>query len=252
MFGSWRLLYRLPAIAAVTLGSHAVAFVTRPLRLVAPGLQVRIRNAAFRFWGRASCRVLGGRIVVHGTPPRGRFVLVTNHLSYVDVMLIGSQVGGVFVAKADLAGWPLMGFIFRTTDTIFIDRGRKRDLLRVMEKIDRALARGLGVIFFPEGTTGNGDALLPFKPSLLQYPAAAGHPIHWATIGYRTDDALPPARDVVCWWNDVPFLPHFLRLLALPRFTAVIRFGPEPVRGGDRKDLAGRLRAAMAERFPAV
>ena len=245
---SLRALLRIPFVALVSLAASGTIALSRPLVLVAPRLQLRFRNAAFKAWGQAMCRIMGARVEVEGAPPTGRFFLVANHLSYFDIMLIASQAPAAFVAKASLARWPLLGWMFLVSDTIFIDRGRKRDLLRVMQRVQKCLDRGMGVLIFPEGTSSKGEEVLRLKPSLLQLPAEQGHAVHYATLSYRSP-GIEPAHETVCWWDDTPFPTHFVRLLGLPYFEASLRFGATPISDADRKVLADNLRAAMARSF---
>lgn len=245
---SLRVLLRTPFIVLATLLAHAIILASLPLRPIAPAFQMRLRNAAFRRWGRQLCRLLGMRITTRGRPPTGAFVLVANHVSYVDIFLLASQIQAAFVAKASLSAWPLLGWAFRAADTIFIDRGRKKDLLRVLDEVQRALDRGLGVLFFPEGTSGKGEEILPLKPSLLRFAAERDYPVHYVTLSYRAPDGAR-ASDTVCWWDDTHFLVHLVRLLGLPRFEATLHFGAEPIQATDRKVLAERLRSAMEGEF---
>jgi 1-acyl-sn-glycerol-3-phosphate acyltransferase len=240
-----RLVLRLPLLLLITLGGQAALLLVWPLQRLAPTTRRKLRNLAFRAWGRLFCRIVGMRLRVEGEPPAGAFFLVANHVSYLDIPVLASRVDAAFVAKADLQGWPLLGWIFATADTIFIDRGRKRDLLRVMEQVKRARRTGLGVVVFPEGTSGSGARILPLKPSLLELAARRGEPVHYATLHYRTPEGEPPAQEVVCWWNDMLFLPHILRLLRLRHFDGVLRFGEGPVAADDRKELARDLHAAL-------
>lgn len=244
-----RALIRAFLIALLTLVGQTLVFVSRPLRRVANGLQLRWRNLLFRRWGRAFLRLAGARVEITGEAPEGRFLLVVNHLSYLDIPLIAAAVDGAFVAKADLRGWPLLGWIFATLDTIFIDRGRRRDVVRVLRLVDRARQRGLGIVIFGEGGIGNCDEIRPLKPSLLELAAQRQEPVHYATLSYATPPGSPPAREAVCWLDGSPFGAHFLRMLRLPRFDAVLRFGPEPIVESDRKRLAQELRAAMQEQY---
>ncbi len=248
---SVRALLRAPLVASACLLASAIMVAARPLILVAPRLQLAIRNAAFRWWGRIMCRIMGIRVEVEGAAPSGRFYLVSNHLSYVDIIVLASEISAAFIAKVDLARWPILGWMFLSADTIFIDRGRKRDLLRVMQRAQKCLDRELGVLVFPEGTSSKGEEILGLKPSLLQLAAERGHPVHYATLSYRAPGGQP-AHQVVCWWDDTPFLSHVLRLLGLPSFEASVRFGSEPVLAGDRKVLAERLRSAMADSFTPI
>ncbi len=192
------------------------------------------------------------RAIVEGAPPSPPFLLVSNHLSWVDVLLLGSAVPATFVAKSELAGWPFVGSICRSAGVIFVDRESRRDLVRVSEELERALAAGAGVILFAEGTSTAGEAVAPFRPSLLDHPARAGSPVHWAALSYATPPGAPPAHLAVCWWGGMPFVPHVLGLLRLPGFAASLRFGERPVRESDRKVLASRLHEAVSSRFRPV
>lgn len=246
----FRVLPRALALTVLTLFCSASEALSRLLfSRFAPGLQLALRNRAFRLWGKGFSRIVGMRIQVEGTPPTGAFFLVANHLGYMDIFLLSSRVDAAFVAKADLRGWPALGAIFAGADTIFIDRGSRRDIVRVLDAAIGKLERGLGVILFPEGTSGRGDGLLPFRPSLLQLPASRDLPVSYACISYHTRQGDPPADQVVCWWGDAPFAPHILRLLRLRGFDARLRFGDAPVHHTDRKILADTLRDAMGSIF---
>ena len=131
-------------------------------------------------------------------------------------------------------------------DTIFLDRERKRDGVNANRRIEAALAAGEGVIIFPEGTSSDGDGVLPLMPSLLSVPAARGEPVWYASISYRTPPGEVSASRAVAWWGDDAFLPHLLALLRLPRFEAHLRIGPAPITGRDRKELAHRLHTAIS------
>ncbi|MEM7483219.1 MAG: lysophospholipid acyltransferase family protein [Acidobacteriota bacterium] len=212
-----------------------------------PRRRVAFQHRVMRRWGTSLCRHLRVRWTVRGSVPEPPFLLVSNHLSYADIVVLAGLAGGSFVAKADLGDWPFLGPMCRASDTLLIDRNTKRDLLRVGAMVEERMAAGGGVILFAEGTTGDGSALLPFKPSLLEVAARTGRPVHWATLSYRTgaDDLSP--RDGVCWFGEEEFMPHFRRFSRLREIEAVITFGAEPLAGSDRKELAARLRQAMGE-----
>lgn len=245
----FRALPRLLAVLLWTLGWYALLLLSIGMRPFADAWQLSVRNAFFRIWSRGICRIAGMKVEVEGRPPSGSFLLVANHVSYVDIPLLGSRIDAAFVAKADLRGWPLAGRIIAAADTIFIDRGLKKDVLRVMGILGRELRRGLGVVIFPEGTSSKGETILRFKPSLLEYAARHDHPVHYAAVSYSVPKGAVPAHESICWWGDAPFGPHFLRLLGLPGFQAKLVFGAEPLHGTDRKDLSERLRAAVEELF---
>lgn len=237
---------RLAALCGVTLALYPIRLLGVPLRRRAPATARAWRNAVTRLWAGVVSRVMGLHVTVEGAAPAPPFLLVANHLGYVDVFLLARCLPGVFVAKAELATWPVAGRIIASADTIFVDRGRKRDLIAVNARIARALDAGEGVILFPEGTSSGGDDVLPLMPSLLSVAAARHHPVWYATISYATPEGEAPAREAVAWWGDAEFLPHLLGLLRIPRVDARLTFGAHPVVDGDRKRLASTLHAAIA------
>jgi 1-acyl-sn-glycerol-3-phosphate acyltransferase len=249
---------RLMLLAMVCLVMYSFLNFTAALvflaeRIAGPrGRTGRWRTRVFRFWADQVRAVMGLKVEVEGAAPEPPFVLVSNHLSYVDVILLGSQLRCVFVARADVAGWPLIGALCRSVETLFIDRSVKRDLPEVMRQMEQVLDTGRGVILFPEGTTTKGDGVLPFRPSLLDAAARAGRPVWYASLSYRTPPGSEPAQRSVCWWGDMPFTPHFLGVLGLPRIRARLSFGEQPIRESDRKILAARLQRAVERDFQAV
>ena len=242
-------LPRLIRIALATLLAFVVAASSRAIAKLKPARGLALRNWALRMWSKQLCKALRAKVTVTGTPPSGDFFLVANHLGYLDIPLISCAADTAFVAKADIESWPLLGKIFAAGDTIYIDRGRKKDLLRVMDQMDQRLGKGLGVLVFPEGTSSKGESILRFKPSLLQYAVARDKPVHWAVINYQTPEGELPPSEAVCWWGDEALAPHFKRLMKLSRIEAHVHFSDAPIRGNERKELAEALRSAMSERF---
>lgn len=220
-----RALLRIVAIGATTAVLYALFLLRR-----------RARNAIVRAWARAVCRLLGMRSSVEGPLPSGRFFLVTNHLGYLDVLLLMQFVDVVFVANSGVREWPVIGRLTSSTGSIFVDRESRRDTVRVTGEMLRAVESGVGVVLFPEGTSGDGTKLLPFKSSLLEAAARGGIPVHAAAIRYR------PAE--VAWWDETAFTDHFWRVVQLPRIDASVRFGGS-VTSGDRKELARMLEAEV-------
>jgi 1-acyl-sn-glycerol-3-phosphate acyltransferase len=203
-------------------------------------------------WARLMTRLLGARVEVEGTPPRAPFLLVSNHLSYMDVVVLATCLPATFVARADVASWPFLGALCRSAGTIFIDRASRRDIGRALAAIRRTLGEGNGVAFFPEATTSGGGALLPFRAPLLEVAARDALPVSYAALGYATTPGGPPASEAVCWWGGRPFLPHLVDLFSLPGFTCRIVFGDRPIEGEDRKDLARRLEESVLAILPSL
>jgi 1-acyl-sn-glycerol-3-phosphate acyltransferase len=193
--------------------------------------------------------VLGIRLTVRGTPPAAPFLLVSNHLSYLDMLVLASQLRAVFIAKSEVKDWPVLGTLCRLVDTQFIQRERKNDILRMLKRIAEILESGRGVVFFPEGTTSNGHAVQRFKPPLLAVAAESGEPVAYAALSYAVPPGCPPASDSVCWWGGEGFAGHFLTVLRMPRIDATVSFGDKRIHEHNRKLLAQRLQVAVSEEF---
>jgi 1-acyl-sn-glycerol-3-phosphate acyltransferase len=210
------------------------------------------RQGCFGTWCRIVARILHLDIHVAGKLPQPPFLLVSNHLSYVDVVVLGSLRAARFVAKQEVARWPVIGLLARSMKAIFIDRENRRHVIRVIPAIGEALAHGEGVILFAEGTTSPGERILTLKPALLQYAARNRYPVHYVTMSYATAPDEARAQNSVCWWSDMTFVPHFWRLLALSRIRVDLVVGRETIRSHDRKVLASRLHTAMERNFVPV
>lgn len=201
-----------------------------------------------RAYARGTLRILGIRLRVHGRPaPRPAF-LAANHLGYLDVMAIAAALPCAFVAKSEIATWPLFGALAAWSGTLFVDRNSRADVLRVNRLIRGRLAEGGTLALFPEGTSTDGRTVAPFRSSLLETPASLGVPVHYAALRYRAPADAPAAARCMCWWGDMEFLPHFLALFRLRGLEASLAFGAAPIVDGDRKSLAGRLAQGVQER----
>ncbi|HSE37602.1 MAG TPA: lysophospholipid acyltransferase family protein [Blastocatellia bacterium] len=246
-----RPIIRACALIVWTLVMYAVLILGLPVALASKKSHAW-RGLIFHKWAGLTTAILGLKIAVHGASPAPPFLLVSNHLSYVDVMVFASQLKCVFVARGDVAGWPVIGLLCRGVGTIFVDRGKRTDVARVNGLIEQALNDRRGVVMFPEGTSTRGDAVLPFKPSLLEQAARAGLGVSYAALSYRTRAGEPPAHLSVCWWGEMTFVKHVIGLLRLSEIHATVLFGAEPIEASDRKLLADRLWAAVLKEFVPV
>jgi 1-acyl-sn-glycerol-3-phosphate acyltransferase len=244
-----RVLLRILGATTVSLGGVAFLALLRLLAPLAPAGAARREDRAIRAWARSMCAIVGLSVQVEGAPPEGEFLLVCNHLSYLDVLAIMSQLDARLLSKAEVASWPGLGPLARFGGTLFVDRTRRRDLPRVIGEIRGVLEQGRGVVFFPEGTSSPGLEVLPFKPSLFEVAAEGRIPVSVAALHYRTPAEERPAQWSVAWWGDMEFLPHLLDLLRLPRIEARLRLGEAPVEGSDRKQLALETREAVLRLF---
>jgi 1-acyl-sn-glycerol-3-phosphate acyltransferase len=237
-----RALTRLLLIGIVLAGSLLLRLTLQIGTVGRPSARRKHRANLAGRTARVVGQIMGMQVRVEGTPPEAPFWLVSNHVSYVDVVLLMGLVEGVFVAKQEVRSWPLLGLLTRAFGTLYIDRSNARDAARINERMEAALSGGDGLVFFPEGTSTAGDRVLPFRSSLLDPAASGASPVYYAAIRYRTPPGAPPASQAVCWWGTMTFGGHFWALLGLPGFHATVRFGERPLMEPDRKRLAQRLR----------
>jgi 1-acyl-sn-glycerol-3-phosphate acyltransferase len=193
---------------------------------------------------RAHLKIFGGSVHVSGVIPKNG-LLVSNHLSYLDIVVICSVAPTVFVSKAEVRHWPVFGMLAKMGGTIFIRRERRTHVGAVNDEIEKALAGGALVVVFPEGTSSNGETVLPFRAPLLEPALRGGHQISTACIQYELADGDPKTE--ACYWGDHTFFPHLLNLLGKKSVRATLRFGKFNRTTGDRKELAQQLHAAVSE-----
>jgi lyso-ornithine lipid O-acyltransferase len=197
---------------------------------------------------RVCCRIFGFRVEVRGDISRHHPTLfVCNHSSYSDITILGAVIPGSFVAKAEVAGWPLFGWLAKLQRTVFVDR-RVRTTANQRDAMAERLARGDNLILFPEGTSDDGNRVLPFKSSLLsvaEYRSETGVPlaVQPVSVSYPRLDGMPLGRHwrpMVAWYGDMDMAPHLWTLVGLGVITAVVEFHPVvTVRElGSRKALA--------------
>lgn len=244
-----RALLRLALVGGATLPAYLAALGGSLLLAPWPARRSRWRGRVFQLWSRALCRALAVEVRRAGPAPEPPFLLVANHLSYLDIVVLGTQLPCVFVAKAEIDGWPVFGALCRAVETIFIDRKARRALHGVLAKIERTLAADQAIVFFPEGTSGAGHEVLPFRSPLLELPVKLARPVHWAALGYRVKGEAAPVHLAVHWWGEMPLGAHLWTLAQLPGIEARVVLGGEPVEASDRKRLSEALHRAVSEAF---
>jgi lyso-ornithine lipid O-acyltransferase len=210
------------------------------------------RRAFFTGAARGLLRRLRVEVQIEGPFPPGPGLLVTNHLSYLDVLVLAVTGPTVFVSRADVREWPLIGPLTRWCSTIYIDRGRRELIPEVIGQMRSTIQDGARIVFFPEGTSGSGAVVMRFRPSLFGVATEGGYPVHVAALSYHTCPGDPAARDAVCWWGDTGFVGHFFRLAGLRSVRATVRFVPGELRDTDRKRLASRCQVAVESAFVPV
>jgi len=176
-------------------------------------------------------------------PVRG--LLICNHLSYLDILVLSSLTPAVFVSKHDVKYWPVFGQFAILAGTVFVDRTRRFQVGQINDEIAAALKEGALVVLFPEGTSSNGQTLLPFKSSLLEPATDPAWPLAVGWIHYEIDDG--DAGEEVCYWGGHTFFPHMLNLLSKRQVRVTVRLAQFPHRSSNRKELAQQLRAGRAK-----
>ncbi len=244
-----RVIVRIGLLIPWTLGLFALRLSAIPLDIIAPQAEAAIRRGLFRFWSRGACAIAGIRVEIQGTPPRRPFFIVTNHLTFLDVVVLARELGCVFVSREDVSRWPILGFITRRMNTIYIDRARPSDTVRVNALIAKAMARDGAVHVFPEGRVSPDGRVQPFKPPLLQPAVDHAWPVHCAALTYRTSPGAPPASEAIHWKEHLGFSDCLLNLLRLPSACATLAYGPAPLTDTDRKSLAESLCSAVRDCF---
>lgn len=194
---------------------------------------------------RVLTRVVGLRLHSHGAIARSGMI-VSNHLSYLDIVAYSALTPCVFVAKKEVCDWPVFGMFARLAGTVFIDRERRTAVAGASSEIAKALRSGIPVVLFAEGTSSDGRQVLPFRSSLLEPAAQSGEPLTPAAISYDLADGSP--AEEVCYWGEMTLLPHLLNLFTKRRIEAQIAFGvssPVP-QGCSRKQLAHDLHGVVS------
>jgi len=209
-------------------------------------------NRILKFWGKSIASILSISVDVKGPIPEPPFFLVSNHLSYVDIIVLFKTLKTTFVSKAEVATWPVLGIIAKSIGIVFIDRKNKMDIARVNDEISGKVTDTRGLTLFPEGTTSPGEKLLRFRASLLEYPSQSEIGVHYCLLHYSTDSELEPAHQTVCWWGDTPLHTHLFNLAKQKNVKASITFGDNVLHDGDRKVLAEKLYNEMNTMFTPV
>ena len=223
--GSVLRLVRLVAYCALTL----------PLMPVQAAFLLLRSPLAERFppvYHRLVCRVLGIVIERQGAVSGARPTLfVANHTSYLDIEILGASIPGSFISKADVDGWPLFGWLARLQRTVFIDR-KRRSIRHQRDAVGARLRAGDRLILFPEGTSGNGQHLLPFKSALFGAVMDAADrdiTVQPVSVAYLRLDGMPLGRSyrpLFAWYGDMTLAPHLWTMLGLGRLGVRVTFHP--------------------------
>jgi 1-acyl-sn-glycerol-3-phosphate acyltransferase len=234
--GIWRVLR---GVVHVLAGAWVCA-------LVFPFLKAPQRLQRVGRWCARMLELLGVQLHASGTPRPGATLLVANHVSWLDILAINAVAPARFVSKADVRAWPLLGWLVACGGTLFIERERKRDALRVVHQVAQALEAGDRVAVFPEGTTSDGHGLLPFHANLLQAAIATETPVQ--PIALRFSDASQPVSAAAAYVGDTSLLQSLWWVVTARGLQAHVQWLPAlGSRHLDRRALADRLRGDIAQ-----
>jgi len=227
------------------------------------------RGAAIpRLFHRLTCRCLGVRRRIRGTPPPvgSGGLIVANHVSWLDVSVLGAERPVCFVAKSEVAGWPVIGFLANLQRTVFIDRSRRTATADVAAQMGARLSAGEAVVLFAEGTTGDGTRILPLRSSLLgaahealgkgQALGEGGHEpdgcgdiaVYPLTISYTGFHGIAGGRaerTALAWYGDTELAPHLRTVLGVGAIDVELAWG-EPIAMGRKTSRKEATRLAQA------
>jgi 1-acyl-sn-glycerol-3-phosphate acyltransferase len=159
----------------------------------------------------------------------GGHFIVSNHLGYLDGIVLGSLFPVILVTKRQVKRWPVIGQLLTLLGVIFVDREDKKDILRVVDRISKMLRKEANVLVFPEGTSTNGEKLLPFQSAFFAAPLMARAVVVPVTLTYRLVDQQPVSaanRDRIYWYGDMSFAPHLWDLLGANRIEVSVKIHP--------------------------
>ncbi|HET6161460.1 MAG TPA: lysophospholipid acyltransferase family protein [Dongiaceae bacterium] len=248
-FGSSYLgFFRLSSYGLVTLALTPVQIL---ILLIVPRMWWALPFA----YHKLCCRIMGLKVRVVGVPAKARpLLLVSNHVSYLDIPVLGSIVPVCFVAKTEVAKWPGYGWLAKLQRTVFVDR-RRNTTLQQRDSLHQRLAEGDALVLFPEGTSNDGNRILPFRSALLSVaeasPAERPLVIQPVSIAYTSVNGVPLGwglRPLVAWYGGMELGGHLWRFSRLGRVEVVVQFHGE-ARAGDflsRKELTRYCSEAVA------
>jgi 1-acyl-sn-glycerol-3-phosphate acyltransferase len=233
------------ALRSLWLAGEVVLALMRVMALIAIHAGLPDREARAQ-WLQQTCRralrIFGIDLRVSGPVPSSG-LLVCNHLSYLDILILAATTPCVFVSKCEVKRWPVFGWFAALAGTLFLRRDRRSDVARMTHAMRSALDEGLLVVLFPEGTTSDGRDVLPFKSSLIEPVAQTRHAVWAGFIEYGLEDGS--VADEVCYWRDMTLAPHLLNLLGKRGVRAQLSFTRLQEASADRKQLARQLRSEV-------
>jgi 1-acyl-sn-glycerol-3-phosphate acyltransferase len=208
------------------------------------GLDAARRMQRVQWWSAKYLRLLGMRLVVEGAPQPGTQLVVANHVSWLDVLAINAVLPCRFVSKSEVRHWPLIGWLVTSAGTLYIERARPRDAMRVVHQMAAALEAGHTLAIFPEGTTSEGHALLPFHANLLQAAIASAATVQ--PLALRYSDATHAVSPAAAYVGETSLFESLRWITMAEGLIVRVQCLPaEPPPHADRRQMAERLAAGI-------
>lgn len=203
------------------------------------------RHALVQNWAHGMLGCLALKLVIHGHPASGPVLLVSNHISWADIVVLHAAKHCRFISKSDVKHWPIVGTLATAAGTLFIARESPRDAMRVVHHMVDCLNQGDVLAVFPEGTTGDGSVVLPFHGNLLQAAIVAKAPIQPVALAF-CHAVTGAASFAPCYIGSDTLVQSLWRTLCADHLVAVVRFGDvETAAGRDRRQWATDLRCTI-------
>jgi lyso-ornithine lipid O-acyltransferase len=246
---SLRALFLALAFFGLTLASA-------PIQYVAIRFKLRLQKSYPHAYHKLLCRIFGIHVTVLGKPVQDSGVLlVANHASYFDILVLSATLPVSFVAKSEVAHWPLFGLMAELQNSVFVERARRKQAGEACDALHERLLQGDALVLFPEGTSSDGNRVLPFKSALMGAAEfdlgrdASGMfrpvPVQPVSITYVAAHGIPLGREnrpLFAWYGDMDLLPHLWEAFAAGPLDVIVEFHPPLTAGPGR----GRKQLAVA------
>jgi 1-acyl-sn-glycerol-3-phosphate acyltransferase len=239
-------------VALIALAFFALTLLLLPFQLIGLGFDLRLQRSIPHLYHRILCALIGVRIREVGMRSTASpALIVSNHVSWLDISVVSALSPVVFVAKSEVAGWPVLGCLAKLQRTVFIDRKARHQTGAATSEIAGRLLGGDAVVLFAEGTSGDGVRVLPFRSALVgavhhalgnstQHTSIIVQPMSLAYIGFGGVPMGRALRERVAWYGDADLMPHLARVLASGAVDVTVSWGEALAydRRADRKAIA--------------
>jgi len=237
----------MPTIrAAIILAVFLIlTLVLIPFQWLLVTLRLPARRTFPHRYHRMVAHLFGIRVRVVGTPPRGATLILANHTSWLDIVTFSAVAPLSFIAKSEVGSWPFFGTLARLQRTVFVTRARRSETGQARDAIAERLRQGDVLVLFPEGTSSDGNRVLPFKSALLgaaeaELPGGSRVPVQPVSSAYVAREGIPMGREnrpLYAWYGDMELVPHLWEALKAGPLDVVMQFH-EPLSPMERKELA--------------